>query len=119
MKFALALLIAVHFWGDRGVHVPCHPVAIPGADAQMPVDGWGNTVAMAATTGCRVLISYMALGERRDEPELYCGSVVHEVGHLAGLGHTPTGVMSPKQNWDDLPWDCEHWKRFARRMHQP
>jgi hypothetical protein len=114
VKFALALLIAVHFWGERNVHVPCHPQAVSGADALVGTDIYGNPNAMAATTGCRILISSLMPAQRSLMPDWYCATVVHEVGHLAGLSHTETGIMSPTQSWEDIPWDCEHWKHFAR-----
>jgi hypothetical protein len=66
MKFALALLIAVHFWGDRNVPIPCHPVAVMNADAELPLDPvWGERfhlrVPMATyASDCRILISHNA-----------------------------------------------------------
>lgn len=117
MKFALALLIAVHFWGERGVQVPCHPVAVSGADALMAHDAFGNPDAMAATSGCRVLISSQMPTLRYWNPDLYCGFVVHEVGHLAGLPHTESGIMAARGPYDDeIPWDCVYWKQAAHRM---
>lgn len=121
MKFALALLIAVHFWSDRNVHVPCHPVAVSGADALLAKDQWGNPDAMATTTGCRILISSQMPNLRASDPEFYCAYVVHEVGHLAGLPHTPTGIMSGaengiEENGIEIPWACMYWKHAARSM---
>jgi hypothetical protein len=116
VKFALALLIAVHFWSDRGVHVPCHPVAVSGADTIMGKDVWGYPNAMEAAPGCRILISSIVPVTRYWDPEYYCAFVTHEVGHLSGLGHTERGIMAAGQLYDDeVPWDCAHWRQFARR----
>lgn len=117
MNFALAVAIAVSFWGERGVTVPCQPVPVPGADAVLARDRWGNPNAMEAAPGCRVLISSVAQAQRRlkDTKAWYCGYVAHEVGHFAGLSHTPHGLMSEDMFWEDIPYDCVHYKRFARK----
>lgn len=122
MHFALALVIAVNFWGARGVHVPCHPVPVSGADAMLAKDQWGYPEAMAATSGCRILISSISGAQRhmREVAPYYCGEVVHEVGHLAGLPHTPTGLMTGDViYWEWLPYDCIHWRTYAKRHHIP
>lgn len=118
MKFALALLIAVHFWDARNVHVPCHPVPVIAADAVLPKDRWGLPAVMGAIPdGCRIFISSAGAAQRTQAPIWYCADIVHETGHLAGLGHTPTGVMSPKLQWGtDIPYDCQHWRAFRRRL---
>jgi hypothetical protein len=120
MHFALALAIAINFWGARSVHVPCHPIPVPGADAQLAKDAWGWPMAMSATSGCRVLISSVAQAQRHSAPEWYCAFTVHEVGHLAGLPHTERGIMAADgPDSTEIPWDCYHWRTFARRHHIP
>lgn len=122
MKFALALLIAVHFWNARGVQIPCHPVAVAGADAQMPLDPaypiqWDYRVPMAATTNCRVLMSSAAVALREDAPQWYCAAIVHEIGHLAGLPHSATGIMAPSLDAVEVPYDCVRWRTVRHRLY--
>lgn len=117
MKFALALLIAVHFWHARNVEVPCHPVAVENADALLPRDAYYGQIATMGSEaeGCRVLIPHqdnIALAASN----WYCMDVVHEVGHLAGLQHTPTGVMAEYTLFTDMPYDCQHWRAFRREL---
>jgi hypothetical protein len=128
MNFALALAIAVNFWTVRGVEVPCHPVPVSGAQLQLDPQftGWnaGLQIPMAADVGaCRILISRWGALVRRDNPEVYCASVTHEVGHIAGLSHTPTGIMAESgQGPGDTPHYCDYYKVFARRQapsHRP
>lgn len=118
MKFALALAIALHFWGARGVDVPCAPVPVSGADAQLPRLQFPGTrltqTADMGATGCRVLLSSHAAYLRRHEPAYYCAEVVHEVGHVAGLPHRDDGVMNARLE-ENAIWDCAHWKAYARR----
>jgi hypothetical protein len=113
MNFALAITIAVSFWGARGVQVPCQPVAVPGADAQLPM-AYGSPIPMAAQ-GCRILISSQGTWLRKAGPAWYCGDMVHEVGHIAGLPHSEKGLMAPVLDFENIPYECVHWKRFARR----
>jgi hypothetical protein len=118
VKFALALAIALNFWGARGVDVPCTPVAVSGADAQLPSVPFPGTLLMQradmAAVDCRVLLSNYAAYLRRTEPDYYCAEVVHEVGHIAGLEHHDDGVMNARLEENRI-WDCAHWKAFARR----
>jgi hypothetical protein len=121
VHFALALSIAVSFWGARGVHPTCNPVpvSISSADARLPHDRFGNPDAMGAEVAtCRILISGDGawLRHSRGMAPLYCADVVHEVGHIGGLSHTPTGLMAEHAiDDDDIPWDCYHWRTYARR----
>jgi hypothetical protein len=117
MHFALALAIAVSFWGARGVTVPCQPTAVPGSDAALQSEwhGYAFTEPMATADGCRILLSRYGSALRHALPALYCADVVHETGHLAGLGHTPTGLMAEELDEGDEPYDCVRWRAFARR----
>lgn len=127
MHFALAVAIAVSFWGARGVQVPCQPIPVSGADAQLPADRLpaeygGYPVPMAAAPGCRILISRggSSFRHNRDMAPWYCAYVVHEVGHLAGLGHTQAGLMTDGELfWEWIPYDCVHWKRYAEQHRIP
>jgi hypothetical protein len=116
VKFVLAVLIAVHFWGERGVQVPCHPVAVENADALLPLDKNGFVASMGSDrAGCRILIPHQDQIDRA-APNWYCMGVVHEVGHLAGLQHTPTGLMAEYNGYEDMPYDCQHWRAFRRKL---
>lgn len=113
-------MIAMNFWGDRHVNVPCTPVAVPGADAQMPkyrfgiTDVWTVSAMAADAQGCRILISEYGAMVRSIDPALYCADVVHEVGHIAGLEHRDDGVMNAQLDENRI-WDCAHWKAYAKR----
>jgi hypothetical protein len=119
MSFVIALAISLSFWGARGVHVPCQPVAVLGADSELPVmDEWGNIAAMGTyVETCRILISSDVDTYRsdRDLAPLYCQDVAHEVGHIGGLEHTETGLMAPAPDWTSIPYECVHWWTWARR----
>jgi hypothetical protein len=118
VKFALALLIAVHFWGDRNVPIPCHPVAAVEPDAQLPMSIYGIPAAMATyASDCRVLVSASTDFSRFYAPELYCADVVHEVGHIGGLAHTATGIMAAGEpTKGDIPYYCRHVRAFRRTL---
>jgi hypothetical protein len=117
MKWAIAVAIALNFWGDRDIPIPCGaPVAVAGADAQMPKDAHGTPALMAAEPwSCRILISRHGSERRHYDPAGYCTTVVHEIGHLAGLEHS-TGIMAPKVALRDRPHDCKHWRKAAKRL---
>lgn len=117
MHFALAVAIAVSFWNARHVTIPCQPIPVSGADALLQHDRFGNADAMAAASGCRILISRAGswLRHDREMAPLYCADVAHEVGHLGGLPHSAAGLMADRAVEDsDIPWDCEHWRTYAR-----
>jgi hypothetical protein len=126
MNFALALSIAVSFWGARGAPVSCHPVAVPGsyADLILPKDQWGFPAAMGAVPGtCTIYISSAATTYRHDRimRATYCMDVVHEVGHIVGKPHSadPTSIMYRDADDRYAPWDCWHWRSYAKRHHIP
>ncbi len=94
-------------------HVPWHPVVIvwdaPHAGEGCPVgtlqrspDGKG---ARTFPDGCIVV------GVQERWPGRITEIVAHEFGHLVGLGHTRTGLMTPAYNdlsWtDDVERECE------------
>jgi predicted Zn-dependent protease len=72
--------------------------------------------AMPST--CTVYISSIATTYRYtwDLRVTYCQEVVHEVGHLAGVGHTAEyGLMHGGPAYDEFaPRDCVRWRSFAR-----
>lgn len=118
MNFVLAVAIAASFWGQRGVQVPCHPVAVQNADAQLPIiEATGLPAAMATRVDtCQILISENAgtYPPDKDMAPLYCAEVAHEVGHLGGLEHTATGLMAADGgDWTDIPYECYHWRHWG------
>jgi hypothetical protein len=118
VKFALALLIAVHFWGDRHVPIPCHPVAVVVPDEQLPISVYGIPAAMATyASDCRILISASTDFSRPFASELYCADVVHEVGHIGGLAHSPGGIMAAREpKGRNIPYYCRHVRAFRRTL---
>lgn len=116
MTFALALLIAANFWHARHVEVPCHPVAVH-TDVGVPVDVYGLAAPMSALRdACTIVISSQAEFYREAGPEWYCSDVTHELGHIAGLQHTRTGIMGAYTGRQDIPWDCLQWKSVRRGL---
>lgn len=108
MTFAVALTIAVSFWGARDIHVPPGLTPIYETATTMPTTD-GNADLMAYDYHGHVLISPAARYFQHDSPGGYCAMVVHEAGHAAGLSHTLTGIMSvPFGPYDrpTFPWAC-------------
>jgi hypothetical protein len=46
--------------------------------------------------------------------DVVCAMVVHEVGHLAGLQHSDTGVMD--ETASAVPYACKQWRRGLERQ---
>lgn len=107
------------FWHDRNVQ-PC-----PTPQTVITTSPGDEQEADAATTlgGCTIWIRtslYREATREHSRPgtggdsyrELLCTAVVHELGHTAGLEHTPTGVMSPVS---ETPYACKQWVRAMDR----
>ena len=62
-------------------------------------------VAVATMPGCQIHFNNWVV---REPAWAICQAMVHEYGHLAGLGHSPdpTNVMYPMQTPDATPLDC-------------
>jgi hypothetical protein len=115
MTFGFAKAIAVDYWARRGVRVACEPEQMLLSDAETA--DWGFTPDMLADVpACAVDVTPWAAAWRTMPGErwYYCREIVHEVGHLAGLGHDYGGVMDEDENI--VPWSCSHPRRFARRI---
>lgn len=129
--------LAVRFWAARGVHVPCGPTI----DVASSLDGAAGRGWNPARHGeCRVAIldedagrlihavnrSHRRWWSVRAARWLWqdmCRLMVHEVGHVAGLGldvwdgtqwldgHPAAGVMSNTS--PATPWDCRAQSKLA------
>jgi hypothetical protein len=107
-RVARARRVAVRVWGP----VCGGRVRIGFGTLQQPGQAAEARYAYAPTrslderryTDCRVVI---ARG-RRWPPEVLCGLVVHEYGHLAGRGHSrdPRKVMYPRLSRRNIPRSC-------------
>lgn len=115
-----ALAIGQTFWHDRNVQ-PCANPQI----SVVPAPGGPGIEADGAAElgGCHVwlrasLVRAAGREHRRrnwggdSDRENLCATVVHELGHTAGLSHTPSGVMSP---YGVVPWACRVWRRDLDR----
>jgi predicted Zn-dependent protease with MMP-like domain len=113
--------IAVDFWKERGVQV-CEPVPMQ-APRLVDVDGI-EAAGRASTALCRFWLQDFIVREaladrwRRGGSdgfrEVVCAMVVHEVGHLAGLQHSDTGVMD--ETASAVPYACKQWRRGLERQ---
>lgn len=120
MNFTVALMIAVSYWGARDHPTPCHPVALRVTSAQMAAfdildpSTQGAADMRTDTARCTIYIGPEGAALRTlDEPAgfSYCAEIVHEVGHIDGLGHEHGGVMNPDGS-GHVPWACLHPHRF-------
>lgn len=60
----------------------------------------GRFAGYAMLPDCKVVVN------RTLPPPLKCGVLVHEFGHLAGLGHAERGIMRPVFNRGAIPAGC-------------
>jgi hypothetical protein len=86
----------------------------------------GDGDGMADLNGCRIwLRAGLVRAAARERPrantggdsqrELLCQTVMHELGHTAGLEHTRSGVMSPDVG--EVPWACREWRATLDRAY--
>lgn len=107
MHFAIAVAIAIHFWTVRHVPINCTPTPVVATDVQVDgamAEAYGPGQSLCGT----ILISRTLQHARTGNPGLYCAVIVHEVGHVGGLDHSLTGVMSAGgfRLRSSYPWDC-------------
>lgn len=121
MTFQFATVVAVDYWAKRDIAVACHPqarvfTAAEDSDLQLAyaADGFASVAMLAYVETCTIGITPGADGLRndRDLAWMYCMEVVHEIGHIAGLGHDYGGVMALGENV--VPWGCDHPLKFRR-----
>jgi hypothetical protein len=97
-----AAQVGLRFWSDRGVH-PCqNPRLLTAPDL-------GDSIAGYADEPSCTLWILRGVVERLSWRAYMCAVVTHELGHLAGLGHSAHGVMSTTEN--AVPWECRVWAR--------
>lgn len=108
-----ALAIGEQFWRDRNVAV-CPDISIRLADdlaGSDGIDAAGRTVlgqCVVWVDSFFVDVAHDGLHYKDPDPlEELCVIVTHELGHTAGLEHTPTGIMALKPTV--TPWACQRW----------
>lgn len=108
-------VIAQHYWQDKG-RTPCAPVhvrIVPDTPA-----GWPDGIAWAQRDICTMTLNggYWGYYSRADQ----CSFIVHEYGHLTGLGHSnhdewydPTATAYPIMDarTDYIPRECKSARR--------
>lgn len=97
-----AAQVGLRFWSDRGVH-PCQSPRL------LTAPDLGDSIAGRADPSACTLWILRGIVERSSWRAYMCAVVTHELGHLAGLGHSAHGVMSITEN--AVPWDCRVWAR--------
>jgi hypothetical protein len=93
MTLAIAVAIAVSFWGARKIETPCKPIVTVVREAELPVVNGRPALAAAIPSQCRVLVGPELQDWRHRDPGYYATVIVHEVGHIDGIGHSPGGFM--------------------------
>lgn len=117
LLIAASLAIGQGFWHDRGVQ-PCpNPQVIVKRSlwdaADSPRDAQGRPVdtvwGRAVQGGCTIWLARWTF--RRYRRLDFCRTVVHELGHTAGLDHDHDAVMAGRAT----PYACKVWVRRLQR----
>lgn len=110
------------FWGHRNVQMPCTPHVFLADDLSDKGDAAGYMVlgrggAPGTEDQCKLWLNRSWIRDNLDgrgntgsvryigQREI-CQIVVHEMGHLAGLGHTQGGIMDADNSKHPMPYDC-------------
>jgi hypothetical protein len=122
--------IGLDFWQARGVQ-PCAAPNVMLADslADTDVDAGVEPAGRADTPGCNVWLNVEIVSNAQDllvggsETLNLCTTVVHELGHSAGLAHTEDGSGVMGAQGLATPYECKAWarkvdRRKARTFHR-
>jgi hypothetical protein len=122
--------IAQDFWHARGVQ-PCSAPNVMLADSlwDTDVEVGVEPAGRADQPGCNVWIHAEIVSNAQDlymggsETLNLCVTVVHEMGHSAGLGHTEDGSGVMGAQGLAVPYECKVWarkvdRRKARAFHR-
>ncbi len=115
-----AVKVATVFWSVRGVD-SCSNLTVMSAPSLLDDDGidaggraWLPTCKMwvLRRTERQAVQDLRYVWDSADGVEYLCATVIHELGHLGGLQHSTSGVMSAVLT---VPYVCVRWAREQRR----
>lgn len=117
MTFEFASWVAVDYWANRGIIVPCRPThyIMSEAESDHANDVYDGQVAMLTDPDACVIAISPVDDSYRVDPDLdwmYCADVVHEYGHLAGFADADDGGIMDLNGYD-LPFGCAHPRQWT------
>ena len=111
------LSASVKHWQARGVQVPGVQVDVASnllSDEAAARGGYGRVILGDRYTGQmldRIRDRGLTTRDRRRAFQSLGRTLAHELGHVAGLGHTPDGLMSADADVSAAPWEIVHLSR--------